>query len=463
MAHSPILDEKFRELCETAAPEAAISHLRRIIEEGDDIACYKINAFRFADDAGVSHVDGVRTLLFATKLGLLDLNYDAYCPSCHGLPDYSRALMGVKTRVHCKLCRVDIKVDFEDELEVSFTVNPAVRAISFKDFSDREEFFDRLAWIRTLNVREGRLPAMMGLFEPGETRTERATFAAGDYNARAPAHVHDGCALVVAGEPTSEVQSIRFAVDARGHVTPKAATLRPGPCDVTVEFGYPDLWGFAVAELKPRRNFVSAAYLTSQQDFRDLFSGEFLAPDVSFAIRSTTLMFTDIKGSTEMYEELGDAAAYRRVRDHFDVMTDVIRKNEGGIVKTIGDAVMASFPINVNAVRAACEIQLAFQEIDEPLRSVEVKIGLHRGPAIAVTTNRNLDFFGRTVNIAARVQGRSAPRQVLASESVLQDPDVGRLLSSMGLAPHRMETSLKGIAGAHTVHSIEPRRASHTP
>jgi class 3 adenylate cyclase len=319
--------------------------------------------------------------------------------------------MGLKGHSHCQLCKLDIDVDFEEQLEVTFTANPAVRA----------------------------------------------TFDAGEYRCRCPSHDDTGGTLTVSGAPTTEVQTLRLVVDAEGSVTPKRATLAPGPCDVTVEFGYPEQWGFTVARVAARHNFVSAAHLTSQQDFRDLFSGEFLAPDVSFAIKSTTLMFTDIKGSTEMYEELGDAQAYRRVRDHFELMTEVIRRHEGGIVKTIGDAVMASFPINANAVRAAYDIQVAFHEVDEPLKGIEVKIGLHRGPAIAVTTNRNLDFFGRTVNVAARVQGKSLPRQILVSSPVLEDPAVTAFL-----AEHRLETApvtaeLKGIVGAHTLYAIKPR------
>jgi class 3 adenylate cyclase len=454
------IDEKFRELATTAAPSRAIAHLRTLVEGEDELAVYKLNAFRFADDAGVSRAEAVRTLLFATRIGLFDLNYDIFCPSCGGIPDYPRALMGVRSHSHCALCRVDIDVDFEEHVEVTFTANPEVRAISFKDFADRTELHDRLAWIRTIKQREQREHLLGALIAPGETQTLRVKFDAGTYKCRLPAHLEKGCDLHVSGEPTDAVQTLAFTVREDGDVTPKHATLRPGACDVTIAFGYRELWGFAIEPVRPRHNFVSAAYLTAQQDFRDLFSGEFLAPDVNFAIKSTTLMFTDIKGSTEMYEALGDARAYRRVRDHFDLMTEVIRTHEGGIVKTIGDAVMASFPVNANAVKAACAIQRAFHEVAEPLKGVEVKIGMHRGPAIAVTTNRNLDFFGRTVNIAARVQGKSSPRHVLVSAPVLEDPAVRAYLTEHGLEPREMKAELKGIAGAHTLFAIEPVRGA---
>src|SRR5207249_1066438 len=132
----------------------------------------------------------------------------------------------------------------------------------------------------------------------------------------------------------------------------------------------------------------------------------------------------------EMYEALGDAAAYKRVRDHFRVMTEVIRRHQGGIVKTIGDAVMASFPVNLDGVEAALEIQRDFRAMARELGGIEVKIGLHRGPAIAVTSNRLLDFFGRTINVAARIQGESQAAEVLLSAEVIADEAVRRFLQA---------------------------------
>src|SRR5205807_4819597 len=129
----------------------------------------------------------------------------------------------------------------------------------------------------------------------------------------------------------------------------------------------------------------------------------------------------------------GDAMAYALVQEHFRLMTEAIRAHEGGIVKTIGDAVMASFPVNKDAVAAAIEIQRAFARASPGPGLIAVKLGLHRGPAIAVTSNRMLDFFGRTVNIAARVQASAHPREVLMTEAVACDPAVAKLLDAQKL------------------------------
>jgi class 3 adenylate cyclase len=146
------------------------------------------------------------------------------------------------------------------------------------------------------------------------------------------------------------------------------------------------------------------------------------------------------------------------VQDHFRVMTDEIRKHEGGIVKTIGDAVMASFPVNVDAVRAACHIQERLAREPHPVGGVEVKIGLHRGPTIAVTSNRSLDYFGRTVNVAARAQGQSKPRAVVMTDAVLDDPAVRALLAERGYPAERFEATLKGIDGRVHLTCIYPAK-----
>ena len=404
---------------------------------------------------GIPRAAALRGLLFATRLGLFDLNWDVRCSACTGTPDYHLTLVGLRERAHCGLCQIEFDVDFEEQVEVTFTANPDVRRLSFKDFRDRV-FPEHLEYFQAIAGREERFPYARAMCQPGETKRLQVDLRAGEYRYLVPGHSELGGDLSCEGPPSDEPQEVEITVDSSGAVTPRRLALRPGPVGVTVRFGYTKHWPLLVQRCEPVANWVSAAYVTSQQDFRDLFSGEFLAPGVSFAVRSTTLMFTDIRGSTELYEELGDARAYALVQDHFRVMTEEIRRHEGGIVKTIGDAVMAAFPVNCDAVRAACAIQERFAREPAPLAGVEVKIGLHRGPTIAVTSNRALDYFGRTVNVSARAQGQARPRCVVITDAVLDDPAVRALLGERGWPTERFDATLKGIGGAVALTSIAP-------
>ncbi len=94
-------------------------------------------------------------------------------------------------------------------------------------------------------------------------------------------------------------------------------------------------------------------------------------------LRDVTVMFTDLGGSTALYDRLGDHAAFALVRRHFAALRAGVLGAGGMVVKTIGDAVMAVFPEPAAAVRTALA---ALDEADPPLR---LKVGIHRGPAIA--------------------------------------------------------------------------------
>ncbi len=445
--------QKLAELEATHSAPAVDAEIRRLLETGRDVDLYKLNAHRLAKVAGVPVVDALRTLLFATRLGIFDLNYDIYCPECRGNTEYDKHLMGLKAGSHCNLCQVDFDVGFLDSVEVTFTVNPSVRTLAFEDFSARDRA-GKLEWFEQVAARNGRTPLTRALFEgPGSTGVMTADLAAGTYAVYVPlAHEHHA-SLVVEGEPTSEVQRAEIVADETGRISPPTLTMRPGPIEIVATSQFPrPWWPILVLPAGEPPMWLSASFVTSQQDFRDLFSGEFLAPGVTFAVRSATLMFTDIRSSTEMFEELGDSAAYALVQDHFTTMTRLIREHRGGIVKTIGDAVMAAFPSNVDAVEAALAIQRTFHADPIRGRRLELKIGLHRGPTIAVTSNRNLDYFGRTVNMAARVQGSSRPGEVVMSDDVASDVAVASSLA--GVEREVTYGALKGIGEGFRLHRV---------
>jgi len=444
------LAQGLAELEASAAHPKAVAEIRRLLERGSDFDCYKVNAFRIAEATGLPRREALRAFLFATRIGLFDLAWDIHCPACSGIPEFYKHLIGLRNAAHCGLCKLDWDVDLEDQVEVTFTPNPAVRPVAYTDFAERD-FAGQLAFFNEVLPREGRDFTIGGTILLGDVKSFAGAFEPGDYTVWVPPHLDLAARVrVVEGGP----RHVDVVVAADGRIDPPEFALAPGRAEIAVTSRYPTINGFLVRPVGQVRNWVSAAYVTSQQDFRDLFAGEFLSPDASFAIRNVTLMFTDIKGSTELYEALGDARAYARVQEHFRVMTEVIREHDGGIVKTIGDAVMAAFPSNESAVRAAIEVQRRFKREGDVLGGIEVKIGLHRGPAIAVTSNRSLDYFGRTVNVAARVQGESRAGEVLLSDDVLRDQGVVDWLASQGIRPLASEVHLKGVASTVRIHAL---------
>ena len=191
--------------------------------------------------------------------------------------------------------------------------------------------------------------------------------------------------------------------------------------------------------------------------FHENFRDDVLSPDETLEIRNVVFLFTDIKGSTRLYEQLGDAKAYALVRDHFKVLFEAVEAHHGIVVKTIGDAVMASFRKPVDALEAALDVHEAIEALKIPgtEEAVVVKMGLHSGPAIAVNLNDRFDYFGQTVNKAARIQGLAHDQEIYFSEVVFHDAACRTSLASRKAAVRRWRTKLKGIAGDQVVYSVK--------
>ena len=166
----------------------------------------------------------------------------------------------------------------------------------------------------------------------------------------------------------------------------------------------------------------TAADVTALQVFRDLFATEVVRPGEEISIGSVTLMFTDLRDSTRLYRRIGDASAFGRVREHFAVLEQAITAEDGSIVKTMGDSVMAVFRHPVGALRAVWNAQMKIAEGGEPM--LWLKVGMHKGPCIVVNLNDRLDYFGSTVNITARLPGFSKGGELILSQDFYNDPEV---------------------------------------
>ena len=252
-----------------------------------------------------------------------------------------------------------------------------------------------------------------------------------------------------------EIQDISFEYS---ESLPLLTTLvaKQGPADIVIVNKDRAKKVMTFARLAPQR-WPSAAVVSSMQDFRDMFSSEMLSLNETFSIENLGFLFTDLKGSTEMYERLGDAQAFALVKEHFYIMERLVRERSGAIVKTIGDAVMAVFNDPRDALRTAVEMIEAFDDLETVKKlknSIIVKVGIHHGPCIAVTLNERIDYFGTTVNVAARVQGLSDGRDVMASGAIFAESSAADYLGEKGWQSEPFTTSLKGLKSSYQVHKL---------
>jgi class 3 adenylate cyclase len=190
------------------------------------------------------------------------------------------------------------------------------------------------------------------------------------------------------------------------------------------------------------------------QTFRDFFRSEVISVTEGIAVLDVTLVVTDLKGSTALYERIGDLNASIRVQRHFQHLLDATVSHNGAVTKTIGDALMAAFLTSADAVRAALDMREAVDELnrDRPQRDFILKIGVHRGATIAVTLNERLDYFGQTVNIAARVQNLADGDEICITEEVYGAPAVAEIIAPYPVA--KSEAELKGVSKAMSVYRL---------
>ncbi|MBM4427894.1 MAG: adenylate/guanylate cyclase domain-containing protein [Chloroflexi bacterium] len=200
---------------------------------------------------------------------------------------------------------------------------------------------------------------------------------------------------------------------------------------------------------------ATAADVTTLQVFRDLFSRDVLRVGEEISVGSMTLMFTDLRNSTKLYREIGDAPAFGRVRDHFDILEQAVAAEGGSVVKTMGDSVMAAFREPASALRAIWNVQKEISQRGSP--PLFIKVGIHHGPCIVVNLNDRLDYFGSTVNVAARLSHFSVGGELILSESIRSDPEVTGFLEKNALpnSISRFQGELRGFEEAMDLWKIK--------
>jgi class 3 adenylate cyclase len=378
-----------------------------------------------SSERGLERRRVVELFLEATKAGLLQMRWHVLCPRCRISKAAVAALDALPKGAHCGTCNIDYDADFSRNVELGFSPAPAIRPVEAGAY----------CLFGPGSTPHIRLQLALG---PGERREERADLPPGRYRLRT---LEPGPAVEIDHE-AGPFPSLRLEEEA-------FATGPPVPAGQVRIDNRTDRALVAIVEERPWvRDALTADRVTSLQAFRDLFSDQVLRPGDEVSVRRIALMFTDLRGSTALYNTVGDSVAYRLVREHFAFLAEIVRAHDGALVKTIGDAVMASFADPGDALAAALAIRdnVASFNSRQQGPGVVLKLGLHEGPAIAVTLNGRLDYFGSTVNLAARLQGESGGGDIVISETMAADPAVAGRLE--GLARRRETARLRGFDAA---------------
>ena len=457
-------------LLRQSADAQSVDAIERLVRDAPDRELCRVNALAFAARNNLDPERVIAAFLHAARVGLFELSWNVLCPGCGGVLGANASLKTVHAEAYnCAVCAADYEPTLDEMVEVTFTISPRVRRIpahhpellSFFDYCTQlffgsglevtadEALMDRIT-LETVELPPGdkallsvQLPAQfLIVFEP-------VTHAA---------HFID-----VKGEPTTERRSLSIVYNDVS--TPTGTTaMRPGPLRITFEnrTGRRALPGIWIADhdlhdfMARRRPFVTAKRLLTNQTFRDIYRTDTLDIDQRLKITSLTFLFTDLKGSTELYERVGDLAAFDLVRGHFRRLNEIVAAEAGAVVKTIGDAVMATFPTPDRAVAAALRMREAMRELNQQNGSEDLllKIGIHEGPCLAVTLNERQDYFGQTVNIASRVQGLADSRAIFITAPVVEHAETAAILAANGRKPVAQQRSIRGIAGGMAVYEI---------
>jgi class 3 adenylate cyclase len=404
-----------------------IELLIEFVKNADDLDLSQMRPYALADLWKSPRRKTLELFLWATRGGLLEFRWDSLCPHCRRSPSSASSLREVEANQHCPSCAVDFTVDFDQTVELTFRPNPAIRKIG-----ETQQFC--IAGPQTTPhvvaqklLKPGEESILMPELDPGRYRL-RLLELSGEKAFRVEAD-GDSEGVFRVGPGGWEAQDLRLASDSR---------LKFENATTAEQL-------FILERSAWNGQATSAADVTALQTFRDLFASEALRPGEPISVGSLVIVFTDLRGSTRLYREVGDARAFGSVMEHFDVLREAIAEAGGAVVKTIGDAVMAVFRRPVEAFHAMLTAQARLAAPPPGERPLWLKVSIQFGPVIAITANDLLDYFGTQVNLAARMVELSTGEDIILSESVMDDPEIATLLAEGNFHVDPFSAALKGF------------------
>lgn len=426
------LYESCKSLQSDGVDKSIVTKLEQFIVNSSDEQLTRIRVRDLAREWECSERDAIVAFLLATRHGLFSLTWDAVCPHCRGARQSVSHLGELPKSASCEPCGIEFDATQTQSLEVNFALHPGIRQV------------EKVLYCAAEPAKKPHILVQKTLAPSARARLA-VSLSEGHYRLRTKGSKTYVLLEVV---PSGASDALVY----NGDASASSVSLAAGG---TVEFANPSdrPLTFVLEQHAEDRGALRPHALFSFQEFRDVFPQEAIAADVQLDIGQQTILFTDIVGSTRFYEQVGDGAAFYEVRRHFLKTYDVVKLHDGVVVKTIGDAVMCAFRDPSGALRAAIDLQRHFNGA-RPDTKLRMRISIHAGPCLAVNLNSNIDYFGATVNLAAKLQAIAESGEVSFTESILRDPVAERVLAEESLSVEPVHFPMKWSGGSITAYRI---------
>ena len=422
-----------RSLVESGVKPALADRLVQYVEiaPGDDIDRIRVKGL--AREWKVPERELLLAFLLGTRQGLFKLTWDVICPHCRGVRNEVTTLGELPKRGTCEACKIDFDATAFNALEVTFHVHPSIRAVQKRLYCAAEP-------AKKPHIK------LQKTLKPEDMLKLNTLLGSGRYRLRVLGKEDFNLLDIENQAPGNEVrwndQLAKQNLKSSHFPTLHLHNTAPGATT------------FVLEEHQLDQDSLRPVDLFTFQNFRDLFSQEALAADFKLEIGVQTILFTDLVGSTKFYEIEGDTVAFTEVKQHFTKTYATVLKHEGAVVKTIGDAVMAAFNQPLDAVKAALELQAYFHP-SNPETRLRLRVTLNTGSCLAVNLNSSIDYFGNTVNLAAKIQSAAGAGQIAFTESVLADPALEKYIRENRIEVENLDFEMKWSKRTIPLYRIE--------
>lgn len=397
-----IADKLTKEGFDTLLIKKLITYVIQTPEE----ELYKIQVKKLAKEWGVSFTDVLRLFLYCCKYSLMYLSWDVVCPHCRGIRSELNHLGEIPKEASCDVCNIDFTTNTANVIEIVFHIHPSIRKVQKRLYCAAEPATKRHIYFQKIlqpkETYETSIDLPMGIYRMRSGSSKDFSILTIG-NANLVLNTEDSLQLngeEVIWESSKPLQNLHQGQE---NLKLKLINYNQSPLAFVIESREEDQYALRAGEI------------LSFKEFRSLFSDEYIQVGVILDVGVQSILFTDIVGSTNLYREYGDAKVFSEVKNHFTEIYKIVENNNGVVVKTIGDAAMVAFTDPIQALKSGIELQEFFQGTNNQ-GIIKIRISIHYGVCLGVNFNNGIDYFGNTVNFAAKLQKYSQAGDILISE-----------------------------------------------